>query len=61
MTKKRQFLFGLSDHFPGSGIPNYRLERDWSFWGILLEIDVIGTMSTPITALMVGPKISILP
>ena len=31
------------------------------FWGTLLKINVIGTMSTPITALMVRPEIGILP
>ena len=31
------------------------------FWGTLLKIDVIGTMNTPITALMIRPKIGIVP
>ena len=35
--------------------------EDVLFWGTLLKIDVIGTMSTHITALMVRPKIGILP
>ena len=48
----------LSDHFPGSGILNYRSDRDWSFECVVfgccvtlcMRIDVNGTMSTPITA-----------
>ena len=61
----------LSDHLPGSGILNYvyRSDRDWSLrvfyigWWCLthLKIDLVGTVSTPITAPMVSPKIGLLP
>ena len=71
ITKKCQSLLGLSDHFPGCGILNYRSDRDWSlrvclFWGCsvtLLKIDVVGTLSrpTPIRAPMISPKIGLLP
>ena len=56
---------GLSDHFPGCGILNYRSDRDWSLrvcnFVTLLKIDLVGTMSTPITPPMISPKIGILP
>ena len=54
----------LCDHFPGSGILQAKqglVIEGVLFWGTLLKIDVIGTISTPIIALMVRPKIGILP
>ena len=64
ITKKRQSSLGLSDHFPGLGILNYRSDRDWSlrvlFWRAFVKIDVVGTMSTPITDQLVRPKIGLL-
>ena len=59
---------GLFDYFPGCGILNYRSDRDWllrvCFWGCsvtLLKIALVSTMSTPITAPMISPKIGLLP
>ena len=60
MIKKRQLLFGPIRPFrwqwdtelearPGLVIEGVL------FWGTLLKIDELGTMSTPITALMVRP------
>ena len=56
---------GLSDHFPGSGILNYRSDRDWSlgecyFRWCYVKIDPFDTMSTPITSPMVSPNIGLL-
>ena len=66
MTKKRQFLFGPMSPFPWQW--DTELEARLGlvvegvlFWGTLLKIDELGTMSTPITATMVRPKIGILP
>ena len=55
----------LSDHFPGSGILNFRSDRDWSlrvcyfgWWcGTHMKIVIVGNVNTPITPQMVSPKI----
>ena len=66
MTKKRQSLFGPIWPFPWQW--DTELEARLGlviegvlFWGTLLKIDVIGTITTPIIALMVRPKIALIP
>ena len=66
MGEKRQFLFGPIRPVPWLWDTELQVRqglviKDVLFWGTLLKIDVIDTMTTAITALMVRPKIDILP
>ena len=64
MTKKCQSLFGPM--FPWQWDTELQAKQGLAiegvlFWGTLLKVDVIGTITTPIIALMVRPKIGLLP
>ena len=66
MTERRQSLFGPMRPFPWQWDTELQAKQGLViegvlFWGTLLKIDVIRTISTPIIALLVRPKIGILP